>query len=298
MSRTIVIGLCVMAAMGCKSSSDSDSTPPGPDDGVVDQGAPDQANNNDQGSSDDAAAEADVNSPDADPQGCGPAAVVEFQTSDDVKLVADLQPAASPNRGAVVLLHMIPPNWDRSSYPQRVRDAILALDLNVLNVDRRGAGDSEGVARQAYEGDTARLDAEAAVRFLLHADRACAVDPAAIALVGASNGTTTVLDYTVNRSDDLLPQPAALVWLSPGTYTEEQNPIADHRGVLDPLPLLIVHPTNEPWAEQFQDDKPAAWQIVTIENGQHGTQNFDDGSLEAIQLPALIDHLRSTIAAN
>ena len=64
----------------------------------------------------------------------------------------------------------------------------------------------------------------------------------AIALVGASNGTTSVLDYTVGH-DPALPAPEALVWMSPGGYTENQNRISQNLDVLSTLPLLWLFPT-------------------------------------------------------
>ena len=229
----------------------------------------------------------------AAPTGCDAApAVVELQTSDGVKLVADYIPAKSSDRGVVILLHMIPPNFDRSSYPDRVKEAINALDLNVLNVDRRGAGDSEGDAVDAYTGLTARLDVEAAVSFMLAREGACAIDPGKITLIGASNGTTAVLDYTVNRSDADLPDPNALVWLSPGSYTENQNKLSENKAKLDPIPLLIIHPDSEPWATQLTDVAQTC-KIVEIDGGAHGTANFDDGAKEAIQLPEIISWLET-----
>lgn len=219
------------------------------------------------------------------PTGCGDATEVTFETTDGVDIVADFHPAPQANRGAVVLLHMIPPGNDRSTYPPRVRQAFADLGLNVLNIDRRGAGDSGGTARDAYTGETASLDAEAGVAFLLDDARACAVDGTKLMLIGASNGTTSVFDYTVSRQNTDLPAPAAMAWLSPGTYTESQNSLDDNP--LAELPLLIVHPDNEPWATELT--APVPWKIVEIENGQHGTQNFDNGAREAVQLTELVE---------
>ena len=235
--------------------------------------------------------------PPSDPDPADPAdlpcdadeAVVELVTEDDVTLAADYQPAATQNRGAVVLLHMIPPSNDRTGYPARVRDAIQALDLSVLNVDRRGAGDSGGSAIDAYEGDGGRLDVEAAVRFLLDDAVPCAVDSEAIALVGASNGTTSVMDYTAEHAADL-PDPASLTWMSPGSYTENQNAISDHRGTLEALPMLWLFPTTEPYSNGFIDDRGDDWEFV--ERGdQHGTRMFDGGDLEDRTLDVLLEHL-------
>ena len=212
---------------------------------------------------------------------------VSFETTDGVTLVADYLPGEVEGGPAIVLFHMIPPAWDRASYPARVRAALAESGAAVLNVDRRGAGGSGGVAVEAYEGDGGRLDVEAAVRFL-SADQACPVDASRIGLVGASNGTTAVMDYTVGH-DSTLPGVARIAWLSPGAYTENQNSVSDNRALLEELPLLIVYPDSEPWSDQFADDTPGAWTLLRIEGGDHGTLNFDDGANEAQQLPALVD---------
>ncbi len=201
-------------------------------------------------------------------------ALVQFSTSDGVTLAADDWPAATQNRGAVVLLHMIPPSNDRSGYPPSVRQAIHDLGLTVLNIDRRGAGDSGGEAADAYTGPGGLWDVEAAVRHLVSADRACPVDPDRIALVGASNGTTSVWDYAAAH-DPALPEPAALTFLSPGGYTEAQHPV-------DPgwdRPLQWLYPITEPWSAGFVGSAPGSWTFV--ERGdQHGTRMFDGGELQ------------------
>lgn len=213
--------------------------------------------------------------------------VVELSTSDGLLLAADYQPAATQSRGAVVLLHMIPPSNDRTSYPPEVRAAIVEGDLSVLNVDRRGAGASEGIAQEAYEGPGGLLDVEAAIRFLVNPALPCPVDPSAIAIVGASNGTTSVMDYAVGH-DSSLPDPAAMVWMSPGTYTESQNRIPESRDVLDQRPLLWMYPSSEPYSTAFIDDGAPAWRFV--ERGDaHGTRMFDGGTLQEETTTELVE---------
>lgn len=217
----------------------------------------------------------------ADPEdvACGgDEVVVEITTSDDLTLRADLLPAPAADRGAVVLFHMKPPGYHRGNWPEHVRAALGAEGVAVLNVDRRGAGESEGVAEDAYLGPGALRDMEAAVRLLTDGDLGCAVDPARLVLVGASNGTTATMDYVVAH-DAALPAPAAVVWMSPGTYTENQNAIADHRATLDPLPMLWLYPTTEPWSQDFLDGASASW-TLTERGDQHGTKMFDGGELE------------------
>lgn len=215
--------------------------------------------------------------PTASATACGAAeSVARFTTDDGVDLVADVWPAATAGAPVVVLVHMIPPAWDRTSWPRRVRATLHDAGYTVLNLDRRGAGDSGGTAIDAYEGPGGRLDVQAAVAWLTDAQRDCAVDPSRLALLGASNGTTSVFDYTVAHAAGL-PDPAAVSLLSPGTYTENQHTF-DGAGDLS-VPMLWLYPTHEPYSTAFLDDAPSTWEFV--ERGtQHGTQMFDQGPLE------------------
>jgi pimeloyl-ACP methyl ester carboxylesterase len=220
--------------------------------------------------------------------------VVTFSTSDGVTLEADWRPASQPGRGVVVLVHMVPPSNDRTGYPPRVRDALAEEDVAILNIDRRGAGGSGGVAEDAYFGEGGRLDVEAAVRFALDPARGCAVNPDALVLVGASNGTTSVYDYVVAGDEDL-PFPAAVAFLSPGQYTEAQFPLEPNqadRGWSLSFPILWLYPTNEPYSNAFVPDAPGAWSFVERGN-QHGTRMFNGANLEDLT----VDDLRAWIAA-
>jgi hypothetical protein len=200
---------------------------------------------------------------------------VRFDTEDGETLAADHHVPAESGLGAVILFHMIPPSNDRKGYPKRVREALAELGLTVLNVDRRGAGGSTGDPVAAYEGEGARLDMEAAVRYLLTSEAGCEIDRSKLLLVGASNGSTAVHDYTAAHSADL-PDPAATAWLSPGDYTEEQIAIAG--SVTEAVPVLWLYPTNEPYSGAFVGGA-ADWEF--IERGEvHGTRMFDGGALE------------------
>ncbi|MFT4621389.1 MAG: alpha/beta superfamily hydrolase [Myxococcota bacterium] len=200
---------------------------------------------------------------------------VTFATEDGETLAADHHVAATPGSGAVILFHMIPPSNDRSGYPKRVRDALADLGVSVLNVDRRGAGRSTGDPAAAYTGEGGRLDMEAAVRYLLDPDAGCSVDPSRLLLVGASNGSTSVHDYTAAHAGDL-PDPRALVWMSPGTYTEAQ--VAVSGSATEQTPLLWLYPTNEPYSDAFVG-QAADWEF-TQRGAVHGTQMFDGSALE------------------
>jgi len=288
---------CAAALVACSTSDDGGTATTGDTGGGAedtaaadtagdDVAAADATDDTADDAAEDAAADASGGGDATVSEDCGGAErVVTFTTEDGVDLVADYLPAASANRGAVVLVHMIPPGNDRSTYPGRVRAELQALDLNVLNLDRRGAGESGGVAQDAYQGPGGRLDLVAAIDWLTSDATGCTVDATALMLVGASNGTTSVLDYTVDPIDGAAP--ARIAWLSPGAYTEAQNAIADHGDTLQTLPILWVYPDSEPYSDAFVDDAPTAWEFVRIEDGRHGTQNFDDGPLETIQLDAL-----------
>ena len=207
--------------------------------------------------------------------------VVHFDTSDGVTLEADYRAAESPGPGAVVLVHMVPPAWDRTSWPLRVRDQLHDLGLSVLSIDRRGAGASGGTAVDAYKGPGGRLDLEAAVTFLLA--QPCAPAATRVVLIGASNGTTSTLDYLAGH-DPALPAPAGLAWLSPGAYTENQTKLAD----LGAGPILWLYPDTEPWSETWNEGAPETWTFVKVSPGAHGTHMLDDGPMEATVMAALV----------
>ena len=216
--------------------------------------------------------------------------VVTFETRDGVDLVGDYLPATSANRGAIVLFHMAPADHDRSDWPTDIRAAFGDRDLNVLNVDRRGAGESAGNATDATQGIMARLDVEAAADFLTDAARVCPVDSRHVILVGASNGTTSVMDYTAGHEPEL-PHPSALIWLSPGTYTEANHRVNDQRVVLDALPMLWLYPTDEPYSDQWTATAPDDWEFHR-DGAEHGTDMFDGGDLEAATVERMDDFMR------
>lgn len=221
----------------------------------------------------------EVDAPDA---GCGDAELpVAFETADGVRLAADWWPAEHEDAPVLVLFHMVPPANDRTNYPRRVRAALHDEGWAVLNVDRRGAGDSEGLAAEATAAPQARQDLEAAVRWLLADGRACAVARDRLVFVGASNGTTALFDYGIDH-DPSLPAPAAMVFLSPGTYTIQNHGStkADLGSAWRlPSPVLWLYPTTEPFSRDFASEAPPGWEF--IERGTaHGTRMFDGGPLE------------------
>lgn len=201
-------------------------------------------------------------------------AVVLVPTDDGLTLEADLYTSGVSGGPGVVLLHMIPPSNDRTNYPPRFREALAQRGMNVLNLNRRGAGGDAALARTAYSGPNGKLDAKAGYDFLTR--HSCAIDPRRIAFVGASNGTTTALDFALHAAaTPSIQPPKALVFLTGGTYTETNNRIADHRTALDSLPILFVFSTAErQWSAAFQAGAPGAWVFQEYDPGDHGTRMF------------------------
>ncbi len=192
--------------------------------------------------------------------------VVTLTTRDDVQLVADYYAASGPDRPGVVLLHMIPPSNDRSTWPVDFVEQLHAHDWGIVVVDRRGAGDSGGNAVDAYTGEWGRYDVEASVGQLT-ADGA-----SSIALIGASNGTTSALDYAVWAGGEGLPVPVALGFMTGGTYSEAQTAMEE----LPPIPSIFTYSTAEAaWSVDQQPLDPGSWCFEEYADGAHGTAMFD-----------------------
>jgi pimeloyl-ACP methyl ester carboxylesterase len=201
---------------------------------------------------------------------------VTLTTDDGVKLEADLYLSGEANGPAAVLLHMIPPHHDRKNYPETFIKALTGRGLSVLNLDRRGAGGSGGKPREAYRGPKGKLDAKAAYDYL--SAHACPVDTGRIVYVGASNGTTTALDFAVYAAaEDAILVPRGLVFLTGGSYTEAQSKFSKHRPVLDTMPILFVYSAAESkWSVSKSKNPAPAWKFVEVEGLSkargHGTK--------------------------
>ncbi len=270
--------LVVLLALACEptgGSKSSDSGVTGPDGAQLADAAvvaDDAASQADAAVDPDAWEAPDAAVPDMAPtEGCADeeASVVELTTDDGVRLVADFHPGPATGR-AVALFHMIPPSNDRTNYPTGFIHALVERGFTVINVDRRGAGDSDGDAREAYTGPNGRLDVKAAWDHLLAPG--CGVRAEQVGLVGASNGTTSVLDFT---ADPFLPRPAAIVFLTGGGYTENQTAIAANGDALSTLPIDFVFSTDErAWSAGFAGDAPEVWNFDEYAPGGHGTRMF------------------------
>ena len=203
--------------------------------------------------------------------------VVHVTTEDGLTLEGDYYGNVD-GAEAVLLLHMIPPTYDRTTWPLDFVETLRADGYAVLALDRRGAGASEGVAQDAYEGPDGVLDAYAAVDLLT--DRGAP----GIVVIGASNGTTTTLDYALTAADHGRPAPRSMIWMSPGEWTENNHKVAS----LDATPLLFVYPASEKaWSEAIHtaDDPTDRWTYRECPGRSHGTFLFDtiDGLGESLR---------------
>lgn len=221
-------------------------------------------------------------------------AVVTVPTSDGLNLAADHCPAKD-GAPVVVLLHMIPPHHDRTNYPAAFRTMLVEAGIEVLNLDRRGGGDSHGDPKQAYTGPHGVKDVQAALDWLGTHSKA---NLESWGCVGASNGTTTCLDYAVHALDsEGLRGPSALVFMTGGKYTENQNVLAG--SAVQNLPVLFTYNAQEAeWSESQKKSAPEdIWRWSAYEPGGHGTRVFESNP-ESMQdvIRFLAGHLNKTPA--
>jgi len=195
--------------------------------------------------------------------------VVDLETRDGVGLVADYVPASGAGRPGVVLLHENPETADRSSWPCAFLADVAARDWFVIVPDRRGAGDSEGDPTDAFESDAGRYDVEVAVAWLRDAG---AGD---IGVIGASNGTTSLVDYAAWAPDAGLSQPVVLGFLSAGTYTENQTSLSEVAALGTPA-LFYYPPAEADWNEAALASAPGNWKFQEVSSGGHGTAMLDN----------------------
>lgn len=191
--------------------------------------------------------------------------VIQLTTRDDVQLVADFYPVET-GAPAVVLLHMTPACCDRTDWPSTFIGSLTARGYAVLVPDRRGAGESGGVGDDAHLGEKGRYDVEAAM-----AHAAQYYGP--IALIGASNGTTSMVDYAVWAPGEGLVEPAVLGFMTGGNYTENQTEVG---GWLAPTPSFFTYSTDErAWSVDQQSHDSGNWTFLEYPSGDHGTRMFD-----------------------
>ena len=211
--------------------------------------------------------------------------VIPLSTRDGLTLQADYHPASAQGRPGVVLLHMIPPQNDRSNWPSAFVDTLVARDWSVLNVDRRGAGGSEGSPTDAYEGEAGRYDVEAAVQRLVDDGYG------PVGIMGASNGTTSMIDYAAWATGEGLTRPVVLAYLTGGTYTEGQTPMTE---VADLPSVFACQTTENAWTEVQRSLDPGTWAFHEYPGAGHGTQMLQSDDADALTT-ALVDYFSGVL---
>jgi predicted alpha/beta-fold hydrolase len=192
--------------------------------------------------------------------------VVTLTTRDGVALVGDLYAHSGSDHPSVVLLHMIPPNYQRTDWPREFIDGLTSHCWNLIAIDRRGSGDSGGTASEAYTGETGRYDVEAAVKRLQDAGLG------KLGIIGASNGTTSMIDYTSWSAGEGLPVPVVHGFMTGGSYTEAQNAMS----TVATVPSVFTYSTAEKaWSVDQQGLDPGSWLFEEYADGDHGTKMFD-----------------------
>jgi pimeloyl-ACP methyl ester carboxylesterase len=190
--------------------------------------------------------------------------LITLTTRDDIRLEADLYAGVAGCPG-VVLIHMIPPSNNRDGWPSEFIDRLTAHGWSVVAYDRRGTRNSEGIPVDSFEGEAGRWDVEAAVAALTDAGAE------GLALIGASNGTASVIDYAAWASAEGLPEVLAMGFMSGGGYTEAQTSMAD----VPSVPAVFTYdPSEAAWPEGQMQYDPGNWVFHEYDGGGHGTQTF------------------------
>lgn len=194
--------------------------------------------------------------------------VVTLTTRDDVTIVADHWPASGADRPAVVLVHMNPSGgWQRTDWPASFVQLLVDEDWAVIRPDRRGAGESGGVATDAYETVKGSYDIEACV---LHLQEAGFSE---LAIVAASNGTTSTWDYLGAQEAEGWPVVTTAALISVVGSTTANTEI----DAIPSTPLWFGYPAFEASNNtRFEDANPGDWAFQEYDPGEHGTKMFAD----------------------
>lgn len=195
------------------------------------------------------------------------AEILTLTTRDAVSIEADYWAASSDERPAVVLVHMDPSSGaNRSNWDGTYLQLLIDSDWHVLVPDRRGTGGSTGDAKEAFETVKGSYDIEACVGHL-------PVEAASLSLVAASNGTTSMIDYVAQATDEGWRPPDTMQFLSVVSSTTNNHAIED----VPLLPALFSYPANEADNnEAWQSANSGNWEFEGYDPGDHGTRMFQN----------------------
>jgi dienelactone hydrolase len=208
---------------------------------------------------------------------------VTIDSPDGVKIVGSLFESAKPNSPAVLLLHQ----WqsDRHSYDDFAK-RLQAKGFNVLSVDGRGfgesvkTGDGKAVEPERTDGAVKGMlgDVGAAFDFLSKQKN---VDPAKVAIVGASYGSSLAIIYAADN-----PKVAAVALLSPGLNYFGNMATEPAIAKYGNRPLLLVAAQDD--AESADAVKKLStasdkYQVKIYDKGGHGTELFKVGLKDLLE---------------
>ncbi len=191
--------------------------------------------------------------------------VIQLEARDGVMLEADYYPSTTEGATAFVLLHMYAVYYDRTGWPLDFIETLTGHGWAVIVPDRRGAGNSEGDPEESWNGEKGKWDVEACVLRLQEDGYAD------LAIVGASNGTTSMIDYAVWAPEEGLPEPVLLGYMTGGTYTIANTWMSN----VPAVPSVFTYSTDEAaWSEGQMDLDPGTWAFHEYPGGDHGTLMF------------------------
>jgi dienelactone hydrolase len=220
--------------------------------------------------------------------------VIDVAAPDGLKLKGTFFAAGSPGPG-VILLHQC--NRQRKVWDE-LATRMAASDLNILTLDLRGYGDSEGTPVDKLSPEQANIvftqkipaDIEAAYKVLLAQP---GVSHDVLAAGGASCGVNQSVHLAMNH-----PEIKALVLLSEFTDLDGRNFLRAHRSM--PLFLATADDDQDPgvsqlmtWISYFSSNGHS--QLVRYKTGGHGVEMFEAHP----ELPKMIvDWLRTELQSS
>jgi len=199
--------------------------------------------------------------------------IVDLTAPDGVKLKATYFSAAAPGPG-LILLHQC--NRQRKVWDD-LASRMAAAGLNVVTIDLRGYGDSEGTPFDKLSPDQANvvfnekfpLDIETAYKFLLAQP---GVSHELLAAGGASCGVNQSVHLAMHH-----PEIKALVLLSESTNLEGRNFLRNHASL--PLFLATAEDDTDPgvsdlmqWISTLSTNPQT--KFVRYKTGGHGVELF------------------------